>query len=125
MDTSFRMPYEATYGQYIENNNKYLDHITGDMSGFDRDELFTSEFFEKYLAEAVKIAEERNVMLYCGEYGVIDRATPEDALKWYRAICKTFDKYGIGRAAWSYKEMDFGLSDPRMDEVRPALVKLL
>ena len=125
MDTSFRMPYEATYGQYIENNNKYLDHITGDMSGFDRDELFTSEFFEKYLAEAVKIAEERNVMLYCGEYGVIDRATPEDALKWYRAICKTFDKYGIGRAAWSYKEMDFGLSDERMKGVIGEITKLL
>ena len=125
MDTSFRMPYEATYGQYIENNNKYLDHITGDMSGFDRDELFTSEFFEKYLAEAVKIAEERNVMLYCGEYGVIDRATPEDALKWYRSICKTFDKYGIGRAAWSYKEMDFGLSDDRMKGVISEITKLL
>lgn len=125
MDTSFRMPYEATYGQYIENNNKYLDHITGDMSGFDRDELFTSEFFEKYLAEAVKIAEERNVMLYCGEYGVIDRATPEDALKWYRAICKTFDKYAIGRAAWSYKEMDFGLSDDRMKGVIGEITKLL
>ena len=125
MDTSFRMPFDATYGEYIEFNNKHLDHITGDMSGFDRDALFTSEFFDKYLAEAVKIAEERNVMLYCGEYGVIDRATPEDALKWYRAICKTFDKYGIGRAAWSYKEMDFGLSDDRMKGVIGEITKLL
>ena len=80
---------------------------------------------DDYLAEAVKIAEERNVQLYCGEYGVIDKATPEDALKWYKDICGCFDKYGIGRAAWSYKEMDFGLSDERMKCVIDKLIKLL
>ena len=30
-----------------------------------------------------------------------------------------------GRAAWSYRQMDFGLSDPRMDAVRPALLRYL
>ncbi len=125
MDPEFRMPFDSTYGEYIENNNKHLDHITGDMSAFDKDALFGPEFFDRYLAEAVKVAEERGVMLYCGEYGVIDRATPEDALKWYRVICKTFDKYGIGRAAWSYKQMDFGLSDDRMKGVIGEITKLL
>ncbi|RKM58052.1 glycosyl hydrolase family 5 [Butyrivibrio sp. X503] len=125
MDTEFRMPFDSTYGQYIEFNNKHLDHITGDMSAFDKEAMFGPEFFDRYLAEAVKVAEERNVMLYCGEYGVIDRATPEDALKWYKVICKTFDKYGIGRAAWSYKEMDFGLSDERMKGVIGEITKLL
>ncbi|RKM63290.1 glycosyl hydrolase family 5 [Butyrivibrio sp. XB500-5] len=125
MDTEFRMPFDSTYGQYIEFNNKHLDHITGDMSAFDRDAMFGPEFFDRYLAEAVKVAEERNVMLYCGEYGVIDRATPEDALKWYKVICKTFDKYGIGRAAWSYKEMDFGLSDERMKGVIGEITKIM
>ena len=36
-----------------------------------------------------------------------------------------FEKYGIGRAAWSYRQMDFGLSDARMDGVRAELVKVL
>ena len=125
MDTEFRMPFDSTYGQYIEYNNKHLDHITGDMSAFDKDAMFGPEFFDRYLAEAVKVAEERNVMLYCGEYGVIDRATPEDALKWYKVICKTFDKYGIGRAAWSYKQMDFGLSDDRMKGVIGEITKIM
>ena len=35
------------------------------------------------------------------------------------------DKYGIGRAAWSYKEMDFGISDERMKGVFDKLIKLL
>ncbi len=125
MDTEFRMPFDSTYGQYIEFNNKHLDHITGDMSAFDKEAMFGPEFFDRYLAEAVKVAEERNVMLYCGEYGVIDRATPEDTLKWYKVICKTFDKYGIGRAAWSYKEMDFGLSDERMKGVIGEITKIM
>ena len=119
------MPFDSTYGRYIEYNNKHLDHITGDMSAFDKEAMFGPEFFDRYLAEAVKVAEERNVMLYCGEYGVIDRATPEDTLKWYKVICKTFDKYGIGRAAWSYKQMDFGLSDERMKGVIGEITKIM
>jgi hypothetical protein len=33
-----------------------------------------------------------------------------------------FEKYGIGRAAWTYKEMDFGLSDERMDPIRDEII---
>ena len=40
-------------------------------------------------------------------------------------IHTAFEKYGIGRAAWSYRQMDFGLSDARMDGVRAELVKVL
>ena len=71
------------------------------------------------------MAQARNVPLYCGEYGVIDNASPEDTLVWYQAIHAAFEKYGIGRAAWSYRQMDFGLSDPRMDGVRPELLRYL
>ena len=63
--------------------------------------------------------------LYCGEYGVIDVVPAEDAVKWYRTINSVFEKYGIGRAAWSYKKMDFGLTDSRLDGVRDELLKLM
>ena len=36
-----------------------------------------------------------------------------------------FEKYGIGRAAWSYKEMDFGLIDEHMDPVREEVIREL
>lgn len=84
-----------------------------------------AEYFKGRFASAVETAKKYNSPLYCGEYGVIDKATPEDALKWYKAINKAFEDLGIGRSAWSYKEMDFGLSDARMNGVIDELIKYL
>ena len=77
------------------------------------------------MREAVETAEKYGVALYCGEYGVIDRVDPRQALVWYKAINAAFQKYGIGRAAGSYRRMDFGLSDERMDGVRDELLKFI
>lgn len=85
----------------------------------------TEESFEKLFAPALQKAEENGTELYCGEYGVIDIAAPEDALKWFRVIHSVFEKHGISRAAWSYKEMDFGIADARMDGVREELLRYL
>ena len=74
---------------------------------------------------AVKIAEERNVALYCGEYGVIDRANPEDTVRWYEAIHAAFTELGIGRAMWTYKALDFGLVGEHYAGVRKDLIALL
>jgi len=63
------------------------------------------------MSEAVKIAEERNVPLYCGEYGVINLADEKSTIAWYNAINSSFNKYKIARAAWCYKGLDFGLTD--------------
>ena len=40
-------------------------------------------------------------------------------------ISAVFSAHGIGRAAWRYRKMDFGLSDGRMDSVREELLKYL
>ena len=85
----------------------------------------TAEYFEKLFAEAIRTAEANDTVLYCGEYGVIDKAAPEDILNWYKAINSAFEKYNIGRCTWSYKEMDFGLSDKRLDGVREELLKYI
>ena len=71
------------------------------------------------------MAEERNVPVYCGEYGVINLADPQDTLNWYKDIHAAFEKYGFGRAAWSYKEMDYGLSDEHISGVINELIKYL
>ena len=84
-----------------------------------------ADFFEKVFEPAVRAAEKNGTELYCGEYGVIDRAAPEEALKWYRQIHAAFERFGIARCAWSYKEMDFGLSDSRMDDVRRELLEFM
>ena len=125
METSFRIPVSATYGEMAEASCRML---TGSLAGLDvlpADERLSPAFFEAFFREAVSVAEARNVPLYCGEYGVIDKAAPEDALVWYKAIHAAFEAYGIGRAAWSYRQMDFGLSDERMDGVREELLRCL
>ncbi len=85
----------------------------------------TEEYFEKIFSSAIETAQKNGTTLYCGEYGVIDRVSPEDTLKWFKCINSVFEKYGIARSAWSYKEMDFGLSDTRLDEIRNELLKYL
>ncbi|MBQ8847054.1 MAG: cellulase family glycosylhydrolase, partial [Lachnospiraceae bacterium] len=85
----------------------------------------TKEYFKERFASAVETAEKYNSTLYCGEYGVIDRVFPEDTVKWYKAIHEAFEELGIGRSAWSYKEMDFGLSDARLSGVIEELIKYL
>lgn len=125
MDTSFRMPMDSTYGEYEKYNKANLTQYSADLSSYDKDAVMGIEYFENLVEEAVKVAEERDVALYCGEYGVIDLATPEDTLKWYKLITSCFEKHGIARSAWTYKEMDFGVSSEKLSGIREELVKLL
>lgn len=89
------------------------------------DPEYSAGFFEKLFAEAVQVAEEKGVSLYYGEYGVIDQAPVRDTVNLYRDINAAFVKNNIGRAAWSYKEMDLGLADDRMKEVIDEIIELL
>jgi len=82
-------------------------------------------YFEENFASAIQAAKENGTVLYCGEYGVIDKVAPEEALKWLKAINAVFEKYGISRCIWSYKEMDFGLTDSRLDGIRDELLKYI
>ena len=85
----------------------------------------TPALFEELFESAIRTAEERGAALYCGEYGVIEEATPEDTVKWYRTIHEVFERHQIARSAWSYREMNFGLSDARLNGVREELVRYL
>ena len=125
MDPSFRIPVTASFADMAK-----ADREQGTLScaGYDRfppDTTLSEAYFLSFMAEAAAVAEAHQVPLYCGEYGVIDRATPEDTVQWYRMIHAAFEHYGIGRAAWSYRRMDFGLCDARMDAVRDTLLQYL
>ncbi len=70
-----------------------------------------AEFMDKLISEAVDAAVNADVPLYCGEYGVIDQAVISDTAVWFEDIHSIFEKHGIGRAVWTYKEMNFGIND--------------
>ena len=83
----------------------------------DKTQQIGADFFIKVFKEAVDKAEAEGTTLYCGEYGVIEHADREETIKWYKAIHEALDYYGIGRAAWSYKKMDFSLNERNMKVV--------
>lgn len=85
----------------------------------------TEQYFDEMFASAIQAAEKNHTSLYCGEYGVIDQANPEDTLKWVKTIHAVLDKHSISRALWNYRGMDFGLTRPEMDGVREELIKYL
>ena len=124
MNPDFRIGYPGDIKEYREkvkelNLTRIQDYMDVPDTGFDAD------YFERRFIGAVKLCEERGCPLYCGEYGVIEKASAEDELNWYRDINTVFEKYGIGRSAWSYKMVDFGLTDGRLDGVLDRLVKFL
>ena len=125
MDPAFRLPVTATCGEMAAASLEMLGERATLFERFSPEDRLSPAYFEAFMASAIAAAEEKGVALYCGEYGVIDRVPPEQALVWYQTIHPVFEKYGIGRAAWSYRQMDFGLSDPRMDAVRPELIRYL
>lgn len=103
----------------------WVYHIDVSKSmGYDECDWSSDKFINAF-KEAYDTAEKNGTVLYCGEYGVIDNTSPQDALKWFKDINNAFCHYGISRCAWNYKEMDFGLSDERMNEVIDELVKYL
>ncbi|MBE6836730.1 MAG: glycoside hydrolase family 5 protein [Ruminococcus sp.] len=117
MPLEFRVSYPLSAEEYMDISDTQLNgayswffkQIHKDAKGID--------MLEHMFLEAVEVAKERNVPLYCGEYGVIVNADPQDTLRWYKDMNAIFTKYGIGRAAWSYKKMGFGIIDDHMKDV--------
>ena len=95
-----------------------------DRFSFEEAEI-TPALFEKLFMSAIEKADKHGIPLYCGEYGVIDICSPEDTVKWFRCINSVFEKYDISRCAWTYKGMDFGFTDSRLDSVREELLKYI
>lgn len=103
------------YGKNIDypsDMKPYLDFC--DFAGWSKDDYLKSDrmdinWLEKALAPALDFLEKRGGPVYCGEYGVIDNASLETRENWHRDINILFEKYGIGRAVWSYKRMSFKL----------------
>ena len=124
MNPDFRISYPGDIKEYREkikelDLTRIQDYLDVPDTGFDAD------YFIRHFCGAAKLCEERGCALYCGEYGAIEKASPEDELNWYKDINAAFEKFGIGRSAWSYKKVDFGLVDGRLDGILPELVKYL
>lgn len=125
MDTSYRTRFPCPLEEYIADTKKYLlpDHMYfyKNLKCKNADK----EMFEEVFAEAIEYAEKNDTCLYCGEFGVIDRAIPKESLQWFKGICEVFKEHNIGHAVWNYKGKDFGIADEHYSEIVDKLVELL
>lgn len=99
------------YPGTMEIYRKTSENIGCFGSGLKNTDEMGAEFMDKLISEAVDAAVNADVPLYCGEYGVIDQAVISDTAVWFEDIHSVFEKHGIGRAVWTYKELDFGIND--------------
>lgn len=124
MPADFRIRYPESIVEYRTQSKRLSPQLAGAIYREDLTEM-TSRFFETLFLPALKIAEERNIPLYCGEYGVIDLADDSSKINWTADICSIFDKYQIGRAYWNYKEKDFGIINIQDEKIRRQLAEKL
>ncbi len=124
MPLDFRIGYPKSVEEY---RRRHIE-IYGDTDGavfMDGVSEMGVPFFEKIFQPAIEKAEKDGVALYCGEYGVIDKADNDSKIRWLEDIHNSFRKNGIGRALWNYKEKDFGLVDPLFESVKERFIKVL
>lgn len=116
MPADFKLKYPAAPSEYRDISHKYFGDIYDRELNYNN-EVFDQGYFEELFSPAVKISEKYNVPLYCGEYGVIDLADTESAVKWFCDIQNALKKFGIAHAAWTYKNKDFGLTDEHYSDI--------
>lgn len=109
MDPNQTVDYPNT-AEWFKSESKKLG-LQGMPIQFYKGENMDMEFHAEFLQDAIRTAKKYKVPLYCGEFGVIDRA-PEDATaRWFGDVIQVFKDNGIGYSLWSYKGMDFGICD--------------
>lgn len=126
MPVDFRFSFHHTCQEYYDAVRQTLPYQTAIFPTMKHmEQNLDADFFTNLFASAIQTAEARNVPLYCGEYGVIDITDPDEALQWYQCIHSVFEKYSIGRAAWTYKEKCFGLTGRHYSSVLEEIKKYL
>lgn len=115
----------VNYPSGTEEYNKYQRQSENFRRNYAFEEKIGKDYIRGYLQPALDFAKERNVPLYCGEYGVIDHAPMESNLRWHEDLCDILIEYGIGRAVWTYKLMSFPLVDSKSNVREERLIKIV
>lgn len=125
MDPNETVHYPMTMDEFVEGSKKlgYQGEIVEKAAKAGITTMGVP-FLEFLINEAVEAAKAAGVPLYCGEFGVIDRAPLEDTVRWYADADEAFRIYDIGCAAWTYRGKDFGLVDEHFAPIYDELISL-
>lgn len=122
MDPNREVPYPGTM-EYFKSESKTLG-CQGEVVTQALSQQMGTPFITEMIREAIDAAQKAGVRLYCGEFGVIDRAPLEDSLRWFTDVNRVFLENGIGCCVWNYKEKDFGIQDEHYSAIREQLLAL-
>ena len=70
--------------------------------------VFDRSTIASMIAKPLEVARRTSLPLYCGEWGVIDKAPTEARVRWYQDMRSVLEDNGIAWATWDYKG-GFGL----------------
>ena len=99
--------YTVPYPSGTEDYHRYRKQSEDFRRHYHFEEKTGKDYIRTCLQPALNFIKERNVPVYCGEYGVIDHTPLEYNLRWHEDVCDLMIEYGIGRAVWTYKQMSF------------------
>jgi endoglucanase len=80
---------------------------------------------ESMMQKPLHLADSLDLPLYCGEFGVINKAPVEDKLAWYKDMVTIFEKHNIAYANWNYKAGSFGIVDMQLKPDVPMIESLI
>lgn len=73
--------------------------------------IYNSDTLRKMMIKPLQVAAKLKLPLYCGEFGVIDKAPTLAKQAWYKDMVAIFERYGVAYANWNYKAGSFGIVD--------------
>lgn len=76
--------------------------------------VYNRDTLEKMMEKPLRLADSLDLPLYCGEFGVIEKAPPGPRLAWYRDMVAIFEKHGVAYANWNFKAGSFGIVDANL-----------
>lgn len=120
----FHISYPDTLDHYCRSSAAFSKEYTTSLLRQGVTDVEAS-MFEARLSQALRMSEQYDVPLYCSSYGVINQADLDSTLRWYQTIHQVFEAHGIGRSAWNYKGLDFGLIDSHTLPIADKLIAVL
>jgi endoglucanase len=115
--------YQASWTRLkdFEGHVNYPGQIVLDGSLPDEQRIYNIDTLEKMMQKPIHLADSLSLPLYCGEFGVINKAPIDAKLAWYRDIVAIFEKNDIAYANWNYKAGSFGIVDKDLKPDEPMI----
>ncbi len=95
----------------FEGQVQYPGQIVVDGTTPEEQRVYNKDTLELMMHKAFTLAEQLNLPLFCGEFGVIDGTPEESKLAWYRDLIAILEEHDVAYANWNYKSGSFGLVD--------------